>query len=259
MENNFSDDLFFQTRLQASITGELRGKALEDLNATIASSPEAADEARFSHKLAEVLRHEDKFQMSAFIGAIIAEEGLPPAPAKLKVGTGLAKLAGIILLLTTIGGAYFYFTSISNPTTTRTDLFEQHYTHLENVIVTPDNPTGLEQFDQGMAAYDRADYPQAIALLSDYYRQSGDANAALFLGVSHLEMNNAQAAAEALQNCIGKLQPPALDACQWYLALAYLKAGDTGLAKGLLNTLSKDGVYGKKAEGLLKKMVNLND
>jgi TolA-binding protein len=261
MKNTFSDDLFFQTRLQARIAGELKGEALEELKAAIDKSPEAAEEARFSHRLAEVLRHEDKFQKSALLAAIIAEEGLPPTPDS--TGKGFAKnflkWTAAFLLIVGLSGVFLFKMLVNSEAKTYGALYEQHYAPLENVIVTPDKPAGLEGFDQGMAAYDRGDYAKAIELLSAYYQQSGDANAALFLGVSHLEQGNAKAAAEALQNGIGKLPQPALDACQWYLALAYLKTGDTSMAKGLLKTIQQDGIYGKQAADLLEKIGKLEE
>jgi TolA-binding protein len=253
MKNTFSDDLFFQTRLQAKVAGELQGEALEDLNATIDQSPEAAEEARFSHRLAEVLRHEDKFKMSAMLATIISEEGLPPSPKATGKGN-LKKIfnwAAVFLVVSGLLVAIAYKMMAPSELGTNSALYGQYYTPLENVIVTPDNPTGLEGFDQGMTAYDNGDYAKAVELLSSYYQQSGDANAALFLGISHLERGDVQSAAKALQNGIGNLPQPALDACQWYLALAYLKMGDEVLAKGLLNTIQRDGVYGKKAEELL--------
>lgn len=261
MKNTFSDDLFFQTRLQARIAGELRGDALDALNASIAESPEAAEEARFSHRLAEVLRQEDKFQKSALLAAIIAEEGLPPTPSA--TGKGLAKnflkWTAAFLLIAGLSGVFLFKVLVNSEAKTYSVLYEQHYTPLENVIVTPDNPTGMEGFDQGMAAYDRGDYAEAVERLSAHYQQSGDANAALFLGVSHLEQGNAIAAVEALQNGIGNLPQPALDACQWYLAMAYLKTGDATTAKGLLNTIQQDGIYGKQAAVLLEKIGELEE
>ena len=260
MKNKYSDNLFFQSKLQAFAAGELKGEALQELKTTIAQSTEAADEAHFSKKLAQALQHEDKLSMNALLAAIIAEKGLPPElpknearPNRTKANIGLY-WASIIVLFFVVGGIFIYRSSVLNEMKVSVALYEHNFAPLENVIVTPETRTGLELFDRGMAAYDRGDFVRAAGFLDRFYQQSGDPNAALFLGVAQLELGNQEAAINSLQNCLGNLASPALDASQWYLALAYLKNGDMGLASEVLKTISAESVYGSQAASLLKEI-----
>jgi tetratricopeptide (TPR) repeat protein len=257
MASKYSEDHLFQTQLRAKIAGELKGEALEELNKAIATSPEAADEARFSGKLSQALRHEDKLQMNTLIGAIITSEGLPPTPPKSGPwGSALGWLLGLALL--SVSGVIGYNAWFAGQLKSPAQLYERHFSPLENIIVTPENTGGLAGLDSGMEAYDRGDYAQASALLGNYYQQIGDPNAGLFLGVALLQQGNHKDALVPLQNSMRNLQPPALDACRWYLALALLKDDNPALARNVLRGIPEESVYGEQSKQLLVDMEKLS-
>jgi hypothetical protein len=106
-------------------------------------------------------------------------------------------------------------------------------------------------------AYEQKKYPEAIAalegLLSDpnYPRP---AEAQLFLGLSRMGAGQFQQAINDLQQV--SADSSGWDDAQWYLALAYLKQGDTTKAKTLLQNISKqaNNTRQKLAENMLTQL-----
>lgn len=259
-ERKYSDDNRFQEQLRAKIAGELETSSQKELDEIIAQSPEAAEEARFSSKLGMALRHEEKLQLNAIIGAIIAEEGVPPAKPKSGPGSGawgrwLIWLTGLVVVGISIGVGYQLLISYNQPDVGQ--YYESHFKPLENVIITPQQAGSLNELDRGMDAYDRGDYERAAELLGQYYGQTGDPNAGLFLGVTQLQIGRHHAAISTLQNSLRGLQAPALDAGRWYLALAYLKTGELLSARDLLRLIPAESVYGDQAGLLFSELERL--
>lgn len=257
MQPDYNNDFDFQSKLRALVSGELPTEDRAALMETLQQSTAATDEAVFSQKLVYALKHQDLLAANAFIGAVIAQEeatdpllsGAPKSKPKWRfwlLSLTLAALLGVAFYGAVVAG-WLDFSTTSR-------LANEYLTPLENVLITTDSRNTFAELDQGMAAYDQQNYKLAIALLGSYYRRTADVNAGLFLGVSHLMSGNAPAAAAVLETCAAQADYPALEAIQWYWALAYLKEGQTDRARNLLNSIPADGIYGAQALQLLNEL-----
>jgi tetratricopeptide (TPR) repeat protein len=121
--------------------------------------------------------------------------------------------------------------------------------------VRGENSVSNPLLEKAEKAYNELDYPNAIL----YYKQllNKDPNQdkyILFLGVSYLADNQTEQAIRLFNNSPYKNSMYAED-INWYLALAYIKKGDTQTAAILLQNLAKVSDYYKdQAWALYKKL-----
>ncbi|MFM9946567.1 MAG: tetratricopeptide repeat protein [Saprospiraceae bacterium] len=254
MQPDYNNDFDFQEKLRALAAGELPVSEREALKKTLQQSTTAANEALFSQKLALALKHRDVLNANALIGAAIAEEeAMNPLPKPSIFGTWKTWMLGLVLVGIIGIGGYAALEMGWIDLSANSRLANRYLVPLENVLITSDIRSSLAELDQGMAAYDQGDYQQAVVLLGRYYQRTKDVNAGLFLGVSHLMLDDELAAIAVLETCAAQAEYPALEAINWYLALAFLKDGQTDRARSLLERIPKDGIYGTQAIKLLNE------
>lgn len=136
-------------------------------------------------------------------------------------------------------------------------LFVQNFKPADNFTSTVrgENSVSNPLLDKAEKAYNELDYPNAIL----YYKQllNKDPNQdkyILFLGVSYLADNQPEQAIRLFNNSPYKNSMYAED-INWYLALAYIKKGDTQTAAILLQNLAKvSDYYKEQASALYKKL-----
>jgi tetratricopeptide (TPR) repeat protein len=136
-------------------------------------------------------------------------------------------------------------------------LFAQNFKPADNFTSTVrgENSVSNPLLEKAEKAYNELDYPNAIL----YYKQllNKDPNQdkyILFLGVSYLADNQTEQAIRLFNNSPYKNSMYAED-INWYLALAYIKKGDTQTAAILLQNLAKVSDYYKdQAWALYKKL-----
>jgi hypothetical protein len=163
--------------------------------------------------------------------------------------TGMLRIAAAVALVLAMGIAYFYLQA-PNAAQLAEDYLEPY----------PDRITTMGQNDANalataIQAYNQAQYDEAIAAFQQIppgHPQQPLID--LYIGVSALETGRTPLARSALQ----PLAEQAGDyqaAARWYLALAYLKEGDTAAARPLLNLLiTADGYKAESARRLLDRL-----
>lgn len=245
----------WQERLRALTAGETsaedRARLVDEANA----SPELKDDLNFSLQLGKVLKNKDLFEVKAIVGGLIEEQGLPKSQNFPKQGYSWVGWIISALFLTLMGTGVFYLGKTNNwwPQDPQT-LAQQYLQPLENVVFIEDNEsTTVEDLRAGMDAYELQNYSQAILRLNSYYTQTQDANAGLFLAVSHLMKNQPK---QALPILLGGLQKngPVQETSRWYLALAYLQQDDAEAAIRTLQSIPPTSIYGTEAQELLEKL-----
>jgi hypothetical protein len=251
-----TQDNIFQQKLQAFIAGDLndqeRAIFLQETNA----DPEMAAELRFSQDLAGALRRQEHEAMSTMLRQIISEEGFPPpaAPASpaprfgrtsyLAFGTAIiAALIGVGVLGFQLG---WFGTGGPSPA-------DNYLEPLENVNMIPEGSAIAPVLQDGLKAYESKDFAQAATLLGKYYGVNRELNIGLYYGISLLLSERYKDAIKVLEGVRQSDELPIRESAEWYLALAYFKAGDNAQANQILENIPANGLYADKAKELLKK------
>jgi len=249
------EEMDWQEKLRAFSAGELSPGEKAELLREAAQSETKTAELKFSQKLATALKERELFEIKGIVAGLMQEEGLPPTPPQSWIQRlGLNWIWGLGLLLLLSGGLFFVVQNQGWWPQDPQTLAQQYLQPLENVVFIEDNEsTTVEDLRAGMDAYELQNYTQAILRLNSYYTQTQDANAGLFLAVSHLMKNQPK---QALPILLGGLQKngPVQETSRWYLALAYLQQADAEAAIRTLQTIPPTSIYGAEAQELLEKL-----
>lgn len=259
MSTNLESNFNFQEQLRRYVVGELSAAERAEIERTLSQSPEAMVEANFSMRLANALKYRERLEVSALVGSILAEEGLPPTdstdPAGSSRGLSISKnlkwLLGLAAMLVIGFGVYQIAATWYTSAQALSEWQKRQLEPLENVLYTADATTVHWQLKAGMDAYDAGDYAAAIDNLKPYYEASKDPNVGLFYGVALLMRQEPDLALPILQTVEQTLQGPGKDAAQWYLAAAWLQKGRAGKARGVLRRISEQSLYYEQAQELL--------
>ncbi len=123
-----------------------------------------------------------------------------------------------------------------------------------STIVIADNISEL--YKSAMILYHENDFKDASTLLSKYLKnRPGHMEAYMVYGVSEMKNNRFDEAAKAFSTVINDGNNYYLDNARWYLALCYIKSGQTDAARNQLLTIKNSGnAFSKKASDILKKI-----
>ena len=109
---------------------------------------------------------------------------------------------------------------------------------------------------EALRYYEQGQYDAAIPLLEELSEDSGNALIPVYLANAYLQINNPHQAIQALENRISSTDSTySSQFFQWYLGLAWLKAGDQQQALVFFGQLAKkEGVYQKKSQEIIDKL-----
>ena len=171
----------------------------------------------------------------------------------------LKNVASIAALIAISLGGWWVFQQNQS---TLEQLFAQHFTTYENDVTLSlrsnnDRPTEYaietNPLHLALMAYDEQNFAQSITLLqARLAERPQDGTAAFYLGLSYLETNELEKAADYLVQAKDR-SARYREAATWYLALAQLKMENVDTAKSLLQELlqAKDEFYAKRATALI--------
>ncbi len=253
-----TQDNIFQQKLQAFVAGDMNEQERTSFSEATNADPEMAAELKFSQDLAGALRRQEHEAMSSMLRQIISEEGFPPptspsAPGGAR-GAGRSWSVGIsaaiVAAIIGVGALGFqlgwFGTGGSSPV-------DAYIVPLEDLIAIPEGSAIAPMLQDGMKAYDQGDYMQASTLLGKYYGVNRELNVGLYHGVSLLLTDRPKEAIKVLEGVRQSNELPIRESAEWYLALAYMKAGDAAQAKSILNGIPTNGLYSDKAKALLQQ------
>jgi hypothetical protein len=122
------------------------------------------------------------------------------------------------------------------------------------------SPEATKPQDSGIEAYKRKQYAVAIPLLEQEYRDSGDKQLLFFLGIACVGTGQGAKAVAALEACRKEQLVPQQEN-DWYLLLAYLRAGDKAqaLAQARQIQLDTNHNYRAAAEEVEKEIAALGN
>src|SRR5690606_9044525 len=230
IENYFLDKLSLQEQ--------------EAFNNLLEHDPEFKAQVAFESKVRKsifVQKHQDlKSQLKS------VEENLP----KKRSNNSYWIAASVVLLLSL--GFYWMFRPLSTE-----QLFADYYQPAANTThpIVRDHNTQESQISQAFIAYESQDYKVAQELFSSVYSATQESELLLYQGISCLELNNTQEAIRVLLSH-KHMNDSLVHKTEWYLALAYLKSGETEKAKAQLKEVINhpQGYNIHQAKELLAKL-----
>jgi len=107
----------------------------------------------------------------------------------------------------------------------------------------------------GISAYEKGDYEQAIELLkkADKYEEKNDTTI-YYLGLSYTASDNLKKALKYFNELLKNTESPYYDDAKWQKALLLIRTGKTKQAVELLNELIKSDSYKKEAKQKLNSL-----
>jgi len=248
MENNFRDIEWIERYLDRSLTAaeklwmEKRLEEEPDLKSKFGEHKQLIEGIRYSHiqNRLEQLR--------------ALENSLPPISKETKTKEvfmfwkPLAAAATVMLLVT----VYY----LVNQTPSPQDLYARRFQPYPNVFepTVRGNVNAVDQRTAAFRAYDQGDYVTASRLFTELNTNKTEPGILLLLGNSNLILGKTEEAQNNFLSLIMNFDELEAQA-KWYLALSYLKQGESEKANLILQELSDPQVtYSKKAKELLDNM-----
>lgn len=161
--------------------------------------------------------------------------------------------ASIALLIATGGMVYEY----SKPSLNNNAIYDKYFAPYE-VSVT--YRSGNEEVDRilikALEEYENQDYRNAVQLFEKVLeKRSADFAANLYSGISLMETEKYQKATNSFQTIITHNNNLFIEQAKWYLAMCYIKTGQTKKAEITLNELvAIDSYYKKPAKKVLNDL-----
>jgi tetratricopeptide (TPR) repeat protein len=159
--------------------------------------------------------------------------------------------AGLTLLI--ISGILYY--GLRHREYTPDKLYSMYYKPYVPDIIIRSDADKADALGEAILLYDRGSYSEAYDnLLGLVNENSENYMARFYLGLAGMEQNKFEEAAVQFESILKNCRSTLIYHSQWYLALCYLKTGNTLQAEDLLETIiSADTYYRKEAEDLMKK------
>ena len=235
--------------------GRLDRTRFERIEAYVLGSMSADERALFEQELAgdPALRSELELQrentlaielggMERMLKNVSAEHRTPELDRDVS-GTNwksYLKYAAVVAIV--LSGAFWVLTRPS----TNERLFAEHFEADPGLPVAMGASTDLA-FSDAMVAYKLGDYSEARAKWAALLQADpGNDTLAFYIGSAALAMDDVAAAVPLFENL--HAGSAFHDKAQWYLFLAYLKAGDPAKAKAL--PIDDSPVYGERARAI---------
>lgn len=132
-------------------------------------------------------------------------------------------------------------------------LYDQYGQHPPLAMIEKSNEV-QDKLAAMEAAFNQKNYAQALPLLQAYVREKPeDLQAELYLGICLMETGQYSAARTIFTKISGG-ESSFVDYGQWYLALSYLKEGNKGECRKILQEVPAESEFAQKAQDLLKRL-----
>jgi hypothetical protein len=255
-KNNFEMAEQTQEAIRRYLAGRMTEAERVAFEQQLKADADLAGEVRYQASLARALRGADMLDIGRWVreGAGQPVDPAPDFPMAGRRGRWNGWIGGALLaaVLITLGG----WQLLEARKQARLDAAIELYWQPAEVVL------GVDAADDaalvaGLAAYQGGKYAEARERLEDYYRRSGDLNAALYAGIAALFAGDGPAAAAQLDRVTRQGEAPAAEIARWYRTLAWLRAKDVGAALELLRNWPAGGLYAQPAQELRERLEGL--
>ncbi len=216
------------------------------------------EETTFSQRLSQDAEFAEQYALGQMMIASLRDhhlkqemQGWSKAAARQQKRRRQYGIAAAAAFLLTATAAVWYVSSLQP---TPQALYETYYTVYPADPVLRGEPT--VDYNQAMRLYQEERYQEAIPLFEELQaNDSTDPWIALFLGNSHLNTGETEAAIRYFGQVAEADDAIVRRYGQWYLALSYLRNGDLSASEEQLRSLSEQpGMFQRKAQIMLEEM-----
>jgi len=260
MDQNFEN----QNKIHQYLTDVLSSSEKTQFEKELSTNSNLEEELSFSKDLQLVLQNKELLAVNKEMNSVMASQSIEPDFSALEAmeksittvnkGNSTIWLWSGLLIIGIVVLSIFTYQNQWESTNNYSQYIEPHLHPFENILHI-DGVTD-ELFQKGIAAYEVANYEQAITYLTQHQKDNFDGNVQFYLGLSQLFNNNLKEAVGTLERTVDNTVPPVQDAAQWYLALTYIRNNQIPAAKLVLENIQANLIYGEKASALLKKLNN---
>jgi tetratricopeptide (TPR) repeat protein len=230
------------------LRNELTGEEAKQLEELIQKDPDFANSLALHKEIQFTLADKGLRNFQQLVKeADEAYAAAPPSAAPRKIIPLYLKIAASVALLVAIGAAIF----LMRTPPSHTDLFNEYFATYSAPVNfrSGDSPYADEDWKQALAYYDGGHYEEAIPYLTKVIaNKPSNKLAQLLRGVGHLALGATAEAEQDFNALIEQGENLFVDQAKWYLALTYLKQGDTEKAKSLLDALRQEKPGGQAEE-----------
>ncbi|NND09531.1 MAG: hypothetical protein HKN87_24435 [Saprospiraceae bacterium] len=171
----------------------------------------------------------------------------------------LAYAAGVAILVTSL---LFIFYQNRSPGDLANDYFVFHEDLITDYleasgIATDVNAELYPIIQEGIKAYNQGEYESAYAKITEFISSAADQNYLVVLSHFYLAQlayyrGENDKARELLESLNQEDDLPFSSEVKWYLSLVYLKDGNIGRTRTMLDILKSDAIFGTKANELME-------
>ena len=227
--------------IEAKLDGTLNEEQLQALREL------EAQDADWSLKVEEVktLRQDlESYLVKAELDKIHEEAYPEKTPKTRKLPQWIYAVAASITLIL-VGWISFQFLFVES----NEKLFTTYY-ETDPGLITAMSGTDSYEFDRGMVDFKEGKYEEALALWQPLLEENPTGDTLLyFVAMANLELENYSESQESLELIIKGNPSEFKQDAEWYLALLYLRNGQTEKAKGLFSNSNKP-----EAKEILEKL-----
>ncbi|MCB0633516.1 MAG: hypothetical protein R2824_21075 [Saprospiraceae bacterium] len=240
-------------RIERYLQGAMLPGELDEFNEKLANDPQLAASVSLHRELAETLAGEGVHQFRRVLQRVDAEWKFKSGGSFLRIVKSPRILAIAASMLLLIG--FFAWLGLQGPSpeALAMDSFEQ--LPLETQMSSYEDEI-IPLRNQASQAYIGKDYAEAARLFLELARlEPANTNHKLLAGISQLGAQQAETAIGTLRPLADGSDEQVNMEASWYLALAFLQAGETTSAQTYLNKVAANqGFNAAKAAELLKAL-----
>jgi len=157
-------------------------------------------------------------------------------------------LSGMVAAIVLLVGSWAYFSSATD--NSPKGLFAANYQPYELSLTSRDKTT--EEITELNALYNNKEYKAALPLFEKALAQNPkDARMLLGAGISLLELDNSEKARSYLLRILAAQDLRLSDTANWYIAMSFLKEGNSLEAQAALETLADNPMADRHEEAVL--------
>jgi tetratricopeptide (TPR) repeat protein len=233
--------------IEKYLDGTLKGEKLKAFVNELQHDSELCELVALYREVNDSIKEEDA---SRYRSKSVPGMQVPPMNTALQRRM-LLVAAGLTLLI--ISGILYY--GLRHREYTPDKLYSMYYKPYVPDIIIRSDADKADALGEAILLYDRGSYSEAYDnLLGLVNENSENYMARFYLGLAGMEQNKFEEAAVQFESILKNCRSTLIYHSQWYLALCYLKTGNTLQAEDLLETIiSADTYYRKEAEDLMKK------
>jgi lipopolysaccharide biosynthesis regulator YciM len=238
-------------RIMQYLDGDLEGKDLEQLLQELAKNESARKDLKLLQEINQFLGGRDHLAFRDALAQVRLEYRAHSRRQKLRRISWVSAAATVLIL-----SALFIWQSNYSGKKTGEVLYAKYYKPYPAAQITRSAGSNERSLQDAFTAYEQKNYETAYNLFYLQAERNPDSiTPSFYLGICALETNRMQKAVNLFREVSQIRQNPYRQHAQWFLALSFIKTGDSRRAvKQLEEIVTQDNMYSLLAEELLQSL-----